>query len=57
MSRSKVAILKTKPDRVREDIDKLFHLAEAEKYLEKEKVTILKCTIILSLPMLTRDNG
>ncbi len=55
MSRSKVAILKTKPDRVREDIDKLFHLAEAEKYLEKEKVTILKDNISWHFPYLSAN--
>ncbi len=40
--KSKVAVLYTTPETVLEDYDRLFKLAEIDKYLDKKKPTILK---------------
>jgi len=48
---SKVAILRTAPDRILEDIETLFRLAEIEKYLDKSRPVILKDNISWHLPM------
>ena len=45
MNRSKVAVLKTSPQTVLDDYRKLMHLAEYERFLDKEKETILKINI------------
>lgn len=45
MSRSKVAVLKTSPHTVLDDIKKLMHLADYQQYLPKEKDTALKINI------------
>jgi len=41
----KVAVLKTSPETVLEDIDKAFELAEIEKEFSKEASTIVKPNI------------
>ena len=51
MSKSKVAILRTKPDTVHKDYEKLMKLADFEKELPKEKEVILKDNISWHLPM------
>lgn len=48
---SKVAILHTSPETVLKDIEKLFRLAEIERYLDPSKPTILKDNISWHLPM------
>ena len=48
--RAKVAVLKTKPETVLADYDKLFKLAEIEKYLDKKETTILKDNISWHFP-------
>ncbi len=45
MPKSKVAVLKTSPETVLDDIKKLMELAEYEKHLPKENDTILKINI------------
>ncbi|MFC1563607.1 DUF362 domain-containing protein [candidate division KSB1 bacterium] len=45
MVRSKVAVLKTEPDTVLEDIDRLCSLADDEEILSKSSTTILKTNI------------
>ena len=45
MKQSKVAVLKTSPETVVEDIGRLMHLAEFERFLPKEIDTILKINI------------
>ncbi len=45
MSKSKVVVLKTKPETVFEDYARLMRLAEYEKYLPKDKDTALKINI------------
>ena len=45
MSKSKVAVLKTRPDRVLEDYQELMRLAEFERFLTKDRTTILKDNI------------
>ncbi|HQJ76095.1 MAG TPA: DUF362 domain-containing protein, partial [Bacteroidota bacterium] len=50
MAKSKVAVIYTKPETVLNDIDRLVELAEMEKYLPKDKVTILKDNISWHYP-------
>ena len=45
MSRPKVAVLKTSPQTVLDDYEKLMHLAEYQKYLPQDKDTALKINI------------
>lgn len=45
MNRSKVAVLKTSPQTVLEDLKKSMHLAEYQKYLPKDRDTALKINI------------
>src|SRR3989304_1340085 len=45
MAKTKVAVLKTKPETVIDDYHKLLELAEFEKFLTKGKTTILKDNI------------
>ncbi|MFQ6092785.1 MAG: DUF362 domain-containing protein, partial [bacterium] len=45
MSRSKVAVLKTRPETVLEDYGRLMHLAEYERFVDKGKETLLKINI------------
>jgi len=51
MAKSIVAVLKTKPETVIEDYEKLMKLADFEKYLAKDKKTILKNNISWHLMM------
>ncbi len=51
MKKSKVAVLKTRPESVVEDYTKLIQMAEIEKALDKNSVTILKDNISWHLPM------
>jgi len=44
-ARAKVAVLKAKPETVLEDYDKLLRLAEADIFLDKSAITILKDNI------------
>ncbi|MCS7230025.1 MAG: DUF362 domain-containing protein [Candidatus Kryptonium sp.] len=55
MPRSKVAVLRTKPDTVLQDIEKLMKLADFENYLDKNSVTILKDNISWHLPYLSSN--
>lgn len=48
--KSKVAVVRTKPEAVLEDIKKIMHNAEFEKYLDKNSVTILKDNISWHFP-------
>lgn len=48
---AKVAILQTSPEKILEDIEKIFHLAEIDKHLDKSKPVILKDNISWHLPM------
>ena len=50
MSRSKVAVLRVKPDTVLDDIDRLFDLAEVESALDPSATTILKDNISWHFP-------
>lgn len=50
MTKSKVAVLKTKPETVIEDYKKLMRMAEYHKYLQKGKTTILKDNISWHFP-------
>ncbi len=45
MTKPKIAVLRTKPETVLEDYQKLLHLAEYEKFLPKDKDTALKINI------------
>ncbi len=45
MTKSKVAVLKTSPKTIINDIDRILDLAEATKYLKKDADTILKINI------------
>ncbi len=51
MPKSRVAVLKSSPETILEDITKLCELAEIEKALDKNSVTILKDNISWHLPM------
>ncbi len=51
MNKSKVAVIKTNPDSVLEDYDRLLKLAGMDKALDKSKTTILKDNISWHLPM------
>ncbi len=53
--KSKVAVIKTHPDRVLTDIDKLMKEAGLEEALPKEKTTILKDNISWHLPYLSAN--
>ncbi|MFH0861075.1 MAG: DUF362 domain-containing protein [Candidatus Altiarchaeota archaeon] len=46
---SKVAVLRTKPDTVLDDYGRLMHLADYERFLPKERETILKLNLSWSL--------
>jgi uncharacterized protein (DUF362 family) len=48
--KSKVAVLKTKPETVLDDIERLMHLADFEQALEKSSTTILKDNISWHFP-------
>ena len=50
MTKSKVAVLKTKPETVIEDYKRLMRMAEYDKYLQKGKTTILKDNISWHFP-------
>lgn len=50
MDKSKVAVLKTSPERVIEDYKKLMRMAEYDKFLKKGKTTILKDNISWHFP-------
>lgn len=50
MTKSKVAVLKTKPETVLNDYEKLIQLAEVEKYFDKSSTTILKDNISWHFP-------
>ena len=50
MAKSKVAVIKTSPETALEDYQKLLKLAEVEKFLSKDKVTILKDNISWHYP-------
>lgn len=50
MSKSKVAVLRTSPKTVLEDYQRLMELAEFEKYLDKNAITILKDNISWHYP-------
>jgi uncharacterized protein (DUF362 family) len=45
MAKSKVAVLKTSPERVLDDYKRLMHLAEYEKFISKESEIILKLNL------------
>src|SRR5438128_675085 len=49
-TRAKVAVLKTKPETVLEDYEKLMKLADFEKHLDPSKTTILKDNISWHFP-------
>jgi uncharacterized protein (DUF362 family) len=50
MPKSKVAVLKTAPDTILEDIERLMHLAGVEQELKKGETTILKDNISWHFP-------
>jgi uncharacterized protein (DUF362 family) len=50
MGKSKVTVLKTKPETIHGDIEKLFDLAEIEKHLSPDATTILKDNISWHYP-------
>jgi len=50
VTKSKVAVLKTKPETVIEDYKRLMRMAEYDKYLQKGKTTILKDNISWHFP-------
>lgn len=50
MAKSKVAVLKVKPDTILQDIDRLVELAGMERVLDKSATTILKDNISWHLP-------
>ncbi len=52
MAKSVVAVLKTSPQKVLADIDRLFKLAGADKFLNPSKTTILKDNISWHYPFL-----
>lgn len=45
MAKSKVVVLKTAPERVLDDYKKLMHLAEYEKFISKDKDTLIKLNL------------
>ncbi|MFH1824320.1 MAG: DUF362 domain-containing protein [Candidatus Firestonebacteria bacterium] len=53
--KSKVAVLKTKPESVLQDIKRLMQLADFDKVLDKNKVTILKDNISWHFPFLSSN--
>ena len=55
MSKSKIAVIKSTPSVVLDDIRRLFHLAEAEKFLNPDKTTILKDNISWHFPYLSAN--
>ena len=50
MSRSKVAVLRVKPESILDDVDRLYELAEVEKALDPASQTILKDNISWHFP-------
>lgn len=55
MTRPKVAVLKTRPETVLKDIERLMHLADVEQFLDKSKPVILKDNISWHLPFLSAN--
>ncbi len=55
MNRSKVAVLKTKPGTILQDIERLMKLADFELFLDKNSETILKDNISWHLPYLSSN--
>jgi len=55
MNRSKVAILKTAPETVLEDIPRLMRMADFEDALPKDKTTILKDNISWHMPYISAN--
>ena len=51
MTRSKVAVIRVRPDSVLDDIDRLFTLGEVENALSLDAPTILKDNISWHFPM------
>ena len=50
MSKAKVAVLRTKPDAVLQDYERLLHLADVNQYLDPAATTILKDNISWHFP-------
>jgi len=50
LTRARVAVLKTRPETVLDDYDRLLDLAEAERFLPKDKTVILKDNISWHYP-------
>src|SRR5215475_2584693 len=50
MSKAKVALIRTAPDKVLQDYERLMELAEFRKYLDRTKPTILKDNISWHFP-------
>ncbi|MCX8010274.1 MAG: DUF362 domain-containing protein, partial [Ignavibacteria bacterium] len=50
MAKSKVAVLKTNPNSVLDDYERLLKLADFEQHLDKSKTTILKDNISWHFP-------
>ncbi|MBU2547915.1 MAG: DUF362 domain-containing protein [Proteobacteria bacterium] len=55
MARSKVAVLKTRPGTVFEDIDRLLATAEVDKALDPSRTTVLKDNISWHMPFLSAN--
>ncbi len=55
MTKSKVAVLRTKPENVLEDIERLMKMAGFESVLPKDKVTILKDNISWHFPYISAN--
>lgn len=55
MSKSKVAILKTKPETVLKDIERVMRMAEADQALRRDSGTILKDNISWHIPYISAN--
>lgn len=55
MEKSKVAVIKTCPDKVLDDIAELMVMADVEKHLPKDKTVILKDNISWQMPFLSAN--
>ncbi len=55
MAKSVVAVIKSSPEQIKEDIDKLFDLSKANDFIDKEKTTILKDNISWHFPYLSAN--
>lgn len=55
MSKSKIAVVKTSPESVLDDFQKLFRLADAGRFLNNKKKTILKDNISWHFPYLSAN--